>query len=195
VNSVYVNSDGKKAKTTVVAATDGHRLATAWLPKSDVTALIQKQTLQILFSPPFKASREVDMISLADKAVVFPLKTGYLTSKLNEGTFPSVEQIIPDGTSTQAVIAANRTGLITTLNRAIALAQDRTAPVTIIGDPGSSISFTPGTLERSGSLVTAASCRPTAAQARSPSASTPTISRAPSKACLATSSRSRSRTH
>lgn len=135
LNSVYVNSE-KKAKTTVVAATDGHRLATAWLPRADITALIPSAVLKALFSAPFRKSLQPDMVGWTDKDISFPLKNGYLTSRLLEGSFPSVERVIPRPEQTQYMIEADRTGLIATLTRAIAMSSDaRRPPITLVGGP------------------------------------------------------------
>jgi DNA polymerase III subunit beta len=135
LNSVYVNSE-KKDKTTEVASTDGHRLAVAWLPKAKITALIPKLALQALFSPTFKKSRgqagRNDTIVQGEKEVSFPVSYGYLTTRLLDGTFPSIDRVIPGDASATAVIEVNRDSLIATLTRALALTTYPQAPVTLV---------------------------------------------------------------
>jgi DNA polymerase-3 subunit beta len=117
----------KKGEFRLVA-TDGHRLALAWVPvesPADMAGIVPRKAVQEMG----RVLTGSDEAALAVRDNQFVLRTpGFvLTSKLIEGTFPSYEQVLPR--SHPRRLTVEREPLIAALRRVSVVADDRTRPV------------------------------------------------------------------
>ena len=127
-------SDGK----LTAAATDSYRLAVRSVPFETAiegTALVPARALQEAARAAASIGGTVELI-LEDAQVTFRLGDRRLTTRLIEGTFPNVFQLLPDAHETTVTI--ERAPLLEALQRVAVVAQGKAnSPITLTFAEGS----------------------------------------------------------
>lgn len=124
-----------------MAATDGSRLARCVesLEGSTitqaVTAIIPAKALQEFLKLVGSASEGTLRVAIKDGQIAFRTETFYMLSRLLDGQYPQYEQLIPK--DYKRVAYANRQALISSLERASVMANERTNIVKLTFDKNS----------------------------------------------------------
>jgi DNA polymerase III subunit beta len=113
-----------------MAATDGSRLARCIevlegsTVSEEVTAIIPAKTLQEFSRLVTGSSKDTLRIAIKDGQIAFRTDNFYMLSRLLDGQYPQYEQLIP--TSYKMIAYAHRQTLISSLERAAVMANERT---------------------------------------------------------------------
>lgn len=123
-----------------MAATDGSRLARCVksLEGSTITepvsAIIPAKTLQEFIKLSASTSDKTLRIAIHDGQIAFRTQSFYVLSRLLDGQYPQYEQLIPK--DYKIIAYANRQALISSLERAAVMANERTNIVKMTFDNG-----------------------------------------------------------